>query len=245
MTTIAERRDELAAARRQHERDRGGDRRRERRAGARARAAADHAAARQHDVREPARDARRPRRAGGRVQAGDQGPGAVPARAAPAGGRRAADDPRPAPGRPPLRPRQRPRRRHAQDAGAAARRHARLPQRPPGAQCAPSRCSSSCGPYTPDLIGWLRDFGQGAANYDANGHYARIQPIFNAFQFTDNPAGGLLTPIPPANRMDGLRDRRASAAARAPPRSRRRTARPRSPKAARLDCDPSLVLPGP
>ena len=43
-------------------------------------------------------------------------------------------------------------------------------------------------PYTPDLVGWLRDFGQGAANYDANGHFARIQPIFNAYSFTDNPA---------------------------------------------------------
>ena len=45
-------------------------------------------------------------------------------------------------------------------------------------------------PYAPELAGWFRDFGQGAANYDANGHYARIQPIFNAFPFTDNPAGG-------------------------------------------------------
>ena len=39
---------------------------------------------REHDVREPARDARRPRRPGRRVQARDQGPGAVPAPAAPA-----------------------------------------------------------------------------------------------------------------------------------------------------------------
>ena len=28
-------------------------------------------------------------------------------------------------------------------------------------------------PYSPDFIGWFRDFGQAAANYDANGHYAR------------------------------------------------------------------------
>ena len=59
-------------------------------------------------------------------------------------------------------------------------------------------------PYAPELTGWLRDFGQGATNYDANGHYARIQPIFNAFQFEDNPAGGVLTPIPPSQRFDGL-----------------------------------------
>jgi hypothetical protein len=76
-------------------------------------------------------------------------------------------------------------------------------------------------PYTPDLVGWFRDFGQGAANYDANGHYARIQPIFNAFQFTDNPAGGQLTPIPPSARMTGLstgNERRCpGAATQAPP----------------------------
>src|SRR3954466_3554157 len=59
-------------------------------------------------------------------------------------------------------------------------------------------------PYTPELVGWFRDFGQGAANYDANGHFARVQPIFNAFQFTDNPAGGVLTPIPPEQRFDAL-----------------------------------------
>ena len=59
-------------------------------------------------------------------------------------------------------------------------------------------------PYTPDIAGWLRDFSQGAANYDANGHFARIQPIFNAFTFTENPAGGVLTPIPPEQRLDNL-----------------------------------------
>ena len=37
-------------------------------------------------------------------------------------------------------------------------------------------------PYSPDLVGWFRDFGQSAANYDANGHYARVMPIFGAFQ---------------------------------------------------------------
>ena len=66
-------------------------------------------------------------------------------------------------------------------------------------------------PYTPDLVGWFRDFGQGAANYDANGHYARIQPIFNAFQFTDNPAGGTLTPIPPSAAPRRPADRPAAA----------------------------------
>jgi phospholipid/cholesterol/gamma-HCH transport system substrate-binding protein len=99
-------------------------------------------------------------------------------------------------------------------------------------------------PYTPDLVGWFRDFGQGAANYDANGHFARIQPIFNAFQFTDNPAGGLLTPIPPSARMSGLstgNERRCPGAAiqRPPDGSAPFT------DGGTLDCDPSLVPPGP
>jgi phospholipid/cholesterol/gamma-HCH transport system substrate-binding protein len=99
-------------------------------------------------------------------------------------------------------------------------------------------------PYTPDFIGWVRDFGQGAANYDANGHYARIQPMFNAFQFTDNPAGGLLTPVPPANRMDGVE---TGVVRRCPGAATQRPADGSAPftDGGGLDCDPSLVLPGP
>jgi phospholipid/cholesterol/gamma-HCH transport system substrate-binding protein len=102
-------------------------------------------------------------------------------------------------------------------------------------------------PYTPDFVGWLRDFGQGAANYDANGHFARIQPIFNAFSFADNPAGGVLTPIPPSQRMDGLETgviKRCPGAASQPaedgsaPYTDNGNLGPE-------DCDPSLVLPGP
>jgi phospholipid/cholesterol/gamma-HCH transport system substrate-binding protein len=99
-------------------------------------------------------------------------------------------------------------------------------------------------PYTPDLVGWFRDFGQGAANYDANGHFARIQPIFNAFQFADNPAGGLLTPVPPANRMDGVE---TGVIRRCPGAAIQRPADGSAPftDGGDLDCDPSLVLPGP
>jgi phospholipid/cholesterol/gamma-HCH transport system substrate-binding protein len=102
-------------------------------------------------------------------------------------------------------------------------------------------------PYTPDLVGWLRDFGQGAANYDANGHFARVQPLFNAFQFTDNPAGGVLTPIPPSERMDGLE---TGVQARCPGAASQRPADDSAPytdngNLGPDDCDPSLVLPGP
>jgi phospholipid/cholesterol/gamma-HCH transport system substrate-binding protein len=37
------------------------------------------------------------------------------------------------------------------------------------------------GPYSPDLQGTLRQFGQTDAYYDANGHYARISPVFPDF----------------------------------------------------------------
>ncbi|HEY7633443.1 MAG TPA: MlaD family protein [Thermoleophilaceae bacterium] len=59
-------------------------------------------------------------------------------------------------------------------------------------------------PYAPDFVGWLTKFGQGAANFDANGHYARIQPLFNAFTYTDNPAGAFLTAAPPSQRLSGF-----------------------------------------
>jgi phospholipid/cholesterol/gamma-HCH transport system substrate-binding protein len=99
-------------------------------------------------------------------------------------------------------------------------------------------------PYTPELVGWFRDFGQGAANYDANGHFARIQPIFNAFQFTDNPAGGVLTPVPPSQRLGGLQ---TGVVRRCPGAATQRPADGSAPftDGGNVDCDPSLVVPGP
>ena len=96
-------------------------------------------------------------------------------------------------------------------------------------------------PYTPELVGWFRDFGVGAANYDANGHYARIQPLFNAFQFNDN----VLTPIPPSQRMQGLQTgnlRRCPGAASQPNAD---GSAPYRDAGGNLDCDPSQVPPGP
>jgi len=49
------------------------------------------------------------------------------------------------------------------------------------------------GPYSPDLEGTLREFGQTAAYYDANGHYARISPVFPDFALGSN---NNLTPAP-------------------------------------------------
>jgi phospholipid/cholesterol/gamma-HCH transport system substrate-binding protein len=102
-------------------------------------------------------------------------------------------------------------------------------------------------PYTPDLVGWLRDFGEGAANYDANGHYARIQPIFNAFQLAETPVNNTLIPIPPSQRLDGLQN---GVVARCPGAATQRPADNSAPftdggNLGPNDCDPSLVLPGP
>ena len=96
-------------------------------------------------------------------------------------------------------------------------------------------------PYTPDFTGWLRDFGQSTANYDANGHYARIQPIFNAFQLTDNT----LVPQSAANR--GL-SARTGQFRRCPGTATQQAADKSNPfrdSTGTLDCDPTQVLPGP
>jgi phospholipid/cholesterol/gamma-HCH transport system substrate-binding protein len=99
-------------------------------------------------------------------------------------------------------------------------------------------------PYAPDLIGWFRDFGQTTANYDANGHFARISPLIGAFQLTDTPTGGqVLNALPPAQRVVGLETGKirrcpGSATQAAPDGSN-----PYAPEGS--DCDPSIVPPGP
>ena len=54
--------------------------------------------------------------------------------------------------------------------------------------------------YTPDLAAWLANFGQLAANYDANGHYARVQPMFLPSTFS----GGTLTANQPSQKLNGF-----------------------------------------
>ena len=96
VSAIAERRDDLAGAGQQHQHDDPGDRRRERRA-----ATARSSCCRTRCARPTRRSSTCARRsttstARRRVEAGDEGAGALPARAAPARARRAADDRRPA-----------------------------------------------------------------------------------------------------------------------------------------------------
>jgi phospholipid/cholesterol/gamma-HCH transport system substrate-binding protein len=57
------------------------------------------------------------------------------------------------------------------------------------------------GPYSPDLVGALRTFGQSGAYYDANGGYARVSPVFPSFtlggknQLTPASATTALAPL--------------------------------------------------
>ena len=101
-------------------------------------------------------------------------------------------------------------------------------------------------PYVPELVGWFRDFGVGAANYDANGHYARIQPIFNAFQLHDLPVGPpQLVPLPVAQRLAGLQTgmlRRCPGSASQPAVD---GSAPYRDSGGNLDCDPTQVVAGP
>src|SRR4051794_20688414 len=98
-------------------------------------------------------------------------------------------------------------------------------------------------PYAPDLIGWFRDFGQTTANYDANGHFARISPIVNAFQFTDNPAGGTLTALSADKRQVGLQSGKVKRCPGAATQAAPDGSNPYAPEGS--DCDPSIVPPGP
>lgn len=92
--------------------------------------------------------------------------------------------------------------------------------------------------YTPDLAAWFTKFGAVAANYDANGHYARVQPIFGSFRLN----GNTLEPRAPNENVLGSfqpgRYRRCPGAAAQPPPD---GSAPRSAP----NCDPSAVPPGP
>jgi phospholipid/cholesterol/gamma-HCH transport system substrate-binding protein len=98
-------------------------------------------------------------------------------------------------------------------------------------------------PYSPDFTGWLTKFAEGAANYDANGHYARIQPMFNAFQLTDLPTGPVLNLQPNSQRLAGLQTGKQQ---RCPGGATQPAPDGSNPyREPQTTCDPSSVPPGP
>ena len=100
--------------------------------------------------------------------------------------------------------------------------------------------------YGPDLAAYLTKFGQGASNYDANGHYARIAPTFNRFTFQPTPTGpGVLAPTDAsANPLGSLLPaglRRCPGSAAAPPPDGSAPFVDDPP----VDCDLDALIPGP
>ncbi len=58
------------------------------------------------------------------------------------------------------------------------------------------------GPYSPDLAGTLRTFGEGAAYYDADGHYVHVTPVLPDFALGEN---NTLKPVSPQQALEGLK----------------------------------------
>ena len=92
--------------------------------------------------------------------------------------------------------------------------------------------------YTPDFAAWLTNFGQLPANYDANGHYARVQPMF----LPTNLSGGTLTAATAEPEAQRLRHRQPDPL---PGRGHPARAGRLEPGAGRSDCSTSQTPPGP
>jgi phospholipid/cholesterol/gamma-HCH transport system substrate-binding protein len=91
------------------------------------------------------------------------------------------------------------------------------------------------GPYSPDLQGTLREFGQTDAYYDANGHYARISPVFPDFSLDAN------NNLTPASATQALAPLKAGQLRRCPGAATQPAADGSSPftDSELLSCDPS------
>ena len=104
-------------------------------------------------------------------------------------------------------------------------------------------------PYAPDLMGWLRSFGGAFAPYDANGHYARTMPVFDAYNFVDDAEGGRLEPKPLSERGNSPNLKtgqlRRCPGAASPPPADGSAPFVDSGDLANADCDPTQVLGAP
>ena len=101
-------------------------------------------------------------------------------------------------------------------------------------------------PYAPDISAWITHFSQVPAYYDANGHYARVLPIFNAFRYDE--ATNELIALAPGERVTAVNRTRQRGSAPVGRRSRPATAPTRSTDDGKLgpeDCDPSERPVGP
>ena len=171
------------------------------------------------------------------VEAEHEGARAVLQGAAPARARRAADGRGPARPDPLARPEQRPDRADGEAAAARGAHRERVPARDPGAR--PLRPRDLVRPpLHARPVGWITKFGQVAAYYDANGHYARVQPVFSPTRFDRD--SNRLVGVSPTDRLNRLRARHAGPTVRAAPPSPRPTARRPGRSSG---CDPSSGPP--
>jgi phospholipid/cholesterol/gamma-HCH transport system substrate-binding protein len=97
--------------------------------------------------------------------------------------------------------------------------------------------TSFWGPYSPDLEGTLRTFGQTAAYYDANGHYARLSPVFSDFSLGSNNT------LKPASVSEALASLKTGQLQRCPGAATKPAADGSSPFTdnGQLGCNPSQV----
>ena len=93
--------------------------------------------------------------------------------------------------------------------------------------------------YTPDLVGWITKFAEAAGYYDANGHYARVMPVFSPTNF--DQAAYTLTGVDPTQRLNGFQTGQKD---RCPGGSVQPAPDGSSPLPFK-GCDPSTVPPGP
>jgi phospholipid/cholesterol/gamma-HCH transport system substrate-binding protein len=100
-------------------------------------------------------------------------------------------------------------------------------------------------PYAPDLAAWITHFATVPAYYDANGHYARVLPIFNAFSYDQSQ--NQLNPLSPAERKTILsgRGNRFCPGAGTQPASDNSNPFLDDGALGPEDCDPNTRPPGP
>ncbi len=96
-------------------------------------------------------------------------------------------------------------------------------------------------PYSPEITSWISHFGQVAANYDANGHYVRVQPAVG--RFTDTAVPGTLSPL---SAGDAMSEYPQTGTNRCPGSGQQAASDGSNPFTdGGIDCNPALVLPGP
>jgi phospholipid/cholesterol/gamma-HCH transport system substrate-binding protein len=100
-------------------------------------------------------------------------------------------------------------------------------------------------PYAPDLAAWITHFATVPAYYDANGHYARVLPIFNAFSYDQSQ--NQLNPLAPGERKSIVtgRGNRFCPGAGTQPASDNSNPFLDDGRLTPADCDPNTRPPGP